>query len=381
LTANPATNTQDIGVFSTSGSTQKVALSGYPTVPMTPQTITFTAPTPVTWTPSIAPIQLVATGGPTGKPVIFSIVSGSGTLSGPNNSILTVKNIGTTVIAANQAGALVNGVYYAAAPQVTQSMVVNPIGVVATPTFSVAAGTYTAAQSVTISDSTAGATIYYTTNGNTPTISSPVYTAGTSIPVNVTTTIKAIAVGAPGYANSPVASATYTLNPDFILKSYVTNFNIPNGLAGGTTLSVAPIFGFTGVVTFSCSGLPAGVTCTFYNSVGKQSASVDTSKLPGATVYATLQINAQESASLGHSGRSPFAPVTALAATVLCFGFRRRKRLATLFLVILSVAAASSITGCSSTGAVKTHSDTFTLTATSGSITHSTQISLVVNNL
>jgi len=46
----------------------------------------------------------------------------------------------------------------------------------ATPTFGLAAGTYTGTQTVTISDSTSGSTIYYTTNGNTPTASSTKYT-------------------------------------------------------------------------------------------------------------------------------------------------------------------------------------------------------------
>jgi hypothetical protein len=79
----------------------------------------------------------------------------------------------------------------------------------ATPTFSPAAGTYTYAQTVKITDSTLGATIYYTTNGTTPTASSTMYTG--AIPVNTTETINAIAI-ASGYAGSAVASATFTIN-------------------------------------------------------------------------------------------------------------------------------------------------------------------------
>jgi hypothetical protein len=79
----------------------------------------------------------------------------------------------------------------------------------ATPTFSPAPGTYTSAQSVALSDTTSGATIYYTTDGSTPNTSSPKYT--TPIPVSVTTTIKAMAA-ANGFNNSAVASGTYTIN-------------------------------------------------------------------------------------------------------------------------------------------------------------------------
>jgi LysM repeat protein len=78
------------------------------------------------------------------------------------------------------------------------------------PTISPAAGTYATSQTVTISDSTTGTTIYYTTNGTTPTTSSTVYSG--PITVNATETIEAIAVEM-GYSNSAVATATYTIAP------------------------------------------------------------------------------------------------------------------------------------------------------------------------
>ncbi len=79
---------------------------------------------------------------------------------------------------------------------------------VAKPTFSPAAGTYSEAQSVTISCATSGATIYYTLDGEEPTDQSTEYTG--AINVSETTTIKAIAYDATG-ASSNVASATYNI--------------------------------------------------------------------------------------------------------------------------------------------------------------------------
>lgn len=87
---------------------------------------------------------------------------------------------------------------------------VAPSTPAATPTFSPAPGTYALAQTVTISDSTGSPTIYYTTNGSAPTTGSPIYT--TPLTVSTTQTVKAIAT-APGFIQSAVGTAAYTINP------------------------------------------------------------------------------------------------------------------------------------------------------------------------
>ncbi len=83
---------------------------------------------------------------------------------------------------------------------------------VATPTFSPAAGTYNAAQSVSISCATGGATIRYTTDGSDPTKSSDIYFS----PISVTTTGTTIKAKAFKTEMDPssVSSATYTIKPN-----------------------------------------------------------------------------------------------------------------------------------------------------------------------
>ncbi|MDP9065332.1 MAG: chitobiase/beta-hexosaminidase C-terminal domain-containing protein, partial [Pseudomonadota bacterium] len=78
----------------------------------------------------------------------------------------------------------------------------------AMPTFSPAGGSYTSTQTVTLADATAGATIYYTTDGSAPTTSSAAYSG--PLAISTTTTVKAFAV-ASGHPDSAVASSTYTI--------------------------------------------------------------------------------------------------------------------------------------------------------------------------
>jgi hypothetical protein len=111
--------------------------------------------------------------------------------------------------------------------------------VAATPTFSPVAGTYSGAQSVTISDTTSGAVIHYTTNGTTPTASSATYS--TPIAVSSSETIEAIAV-ASGYTTSAVGSAAYTIGSG----SSTTVVNDPSGFSSSTGLSLVDGASVTG---------------------------------------------------------------------------------------------------------------------------------------
>ncbi len=80
---------------------------------------------------------------------------------------------------------------------------------VATPVFTPVTGTYFGSVNVSIASPTAGATIYYTTDGSTPTIASALYSAPFAI--TQTSTVNAIAVKT-GLTNSTISSATYTIN-------------------------------------------------------------------------------------------------------------------------------------------------------------------------
>ena len=81
--------------------------------------------------------------------------------------------------------------------------------VAAAPTFSPEGGNFITAQTVSMSCTTEGAVIHYTTDGSDPDENSATYSQ--PITVSTTTTVKAIAV-ASGFQNSSVAEVTYTIN-------------------------------------------------------------------------------------------------------------------------------------------------------------------------
>ena len=239
----------------------------------------------------------------------------------------------------------------------------------ATPTYLPAAGAYTTNQAVTISDTTPGATIYYTTDGiTTPTINSTQYTS--PVIVMASETIQAIAV-ASGYSNSAVASATYIIPPDFTVAINPASVTVQAGQSGTTTITVQDVGGFNSNVSFTCSaGLPAGATCSF---------SLQTVPTPAGVTYTTLTVTTAATAAAAHHDSRPLFPGSVLAVAVCCIGWKKRRRLPMLVLLAVSVAALSLLSGCGGASAPQSVTSTVTVTATSGSLSHTTTFSLTVN--
>ena len=84
-------------------------------------------------------------------------------------------------------------------------------------------------QKVTISDSNAGATIYYTTNGSFPNVTSNVYSG--PVMVSASETLTAIAI-APGYALSWAASAQYYIGTTAVSLLYTAAGSGVYGFSG-----------------------------------------------------------------------------------------------------------------------------------------------------
>ncbi|MGD0894045.1 MAG: chitobiase/beta-hexosaminidase C-terminal domain-containing protein, partial [Terracidiphilus sp.] len=147
----------------------------------------------------------------------------------------------------------------------------------ATPVISPSGGSFTAAQTVTIADSTAGATIYYTTDGSTPTTSSTKYSA--AISVSSTETINAIAA-ASGDSNSAEASASFTFTTPIVATPAISP-------AGGS---------FTAAQTVTITDATTGATI-YYTTDGSTPSTSSTKYTASFTVSAAETVNAIATAS------------------------------------------------------------------------------------
>ncbi len=262
---------------------------------------------------------------------------------------------------------------------------------VATPTFSPIAGSYTSTQNVTLSSTTSGATIRYTTDGSTPTGASTAFVS--AFPISTTTTLKAAGFKS-GWTNSDTSTAIYTLNLGSVAAptaspvagTYVGSVTVTlSGTAGtsirhttdGTDPSVSSLFysapfALTTTTTLKARAFKpdytmSAVTTTTYTiqtaaptatpgagaySLG-QSTTL-TSASPAATIYYTLDGSAPTASSASlPSGGSLFLGNFTLKAMALSAGQVASSTLSTVYTVSGAVSGGAVAGGASHSVALK----------------------------
>ncbi len=193
-----------------------------------------------------------------------------------------------TITATNAAGDSKAAISIAVAATVTQ------------PSMSVPPGNYASAQSVSLYSGTPGASLYYTTDGSTPTTASTLYT--TAIPVAANTTLKSLATK-PGYTDSSVSAATYTIGgtATYALGGWVSGLQAGNLVLnnGSDTLTI------TGNGPFAFA-TPLAAAAAFTATIQSQ------------TTTQTCRINIDNTASETGAGTMPAANF--LNVAVVCDG-------------------------------------------------------------
>jgi hypothetical protein len=171
-------------------------------------------------------------------------------------------------------------------------------------------------------------------------------------------------------SNSSAQTITIT-GPDFSLSLSPSNGSETKSSAATSTVTVTASNGFNLAVTFSCSGLPAGLSCSFNPSAITPSGST-----PAAT---TLTISGTLSASRRPPNSGDLAEVVVGCFGVLFFARRRRLRaLPTLVLAILVSSALVDMQGCSgSSSSAKTSTNTITITGSSQNLSHTVTYTLL----
>jgi len=165
------------------------------------------------------------------------------------------------------------------------------------------------------------------------------------------------------------ANAIPAPGPDFALAVSGASLMIPSGQNATTKVMVTPSNGFDEPVAFTCSGLPAGVSCSF------SPASVTP---PSGAVSSTLTLTASTTMSLGRS--NPLFPI-AFSVGALVAIRRRPRRL--LILLAISLVGLMAFTACgggiSGGGSHQPKTAILTVTATAGTLQHTATVQLTVN--
>ncbi len=339
-------------------------------------------------TNSTASVTATITGpGGYSQAVIAAAASGIATI---NLSSITLKTAGSYSIVASS-----SSLASSAAATITVLPAPAQIAVSALPTSLVAGGnlgivtaTIEDATGTVVSGSTASVTITITTTGYSHAVTA------TAVNGVARLDLSSLALTAPGTytvtATSPalptVTASVAVAAIDFTLalgSGTTSTQTVKAGAAATYTLTLAPTAGtYAQPITFSVTGLPTGATASF------SPASVTPGSAPVTTTL-TIQTGASTAAVRDLQGIGTGLGSMALGLLLLPVAASRRLRQAagrmpmTILLGLLCCGAVGGLIGCggggssgSSTPPPQTY--TLTVTATSGSLSHSTAVTLIV---
>jgi hypothetical protein len=366
-----------------------------------------------------------------GTPMVTASISPAGPVYGQAATITVTETTGGTPVAGAMAAVTAGGQVYTCATNTSGVCAVTVPGDVLTggsDTVTVATG---AAGSVT-----PGAFSFAVTVGPAPTtltLSSSSTEASAGTPITLTTTVASAVAGTPtgtvtfyssgtpvgtGSVTGGVASLTlstltagansitaaYGGNANFLgstadgfTQTVLVNFTVTVGSgstpptqtvpAGGTAvfpLSLGIIDGFVGQVTMSVSGLPAGATATFNPAIiALDGVHPGTTTLNIATAATAAQAVPAASPSQGPGSRLSYGLL--LLPLLGIWRLRRKlqpgsRTLLPTALGVLSLGAVMALSGCGSGGYFGSTSTSYsvTVTGTSGSLNHSTTVTLTI---
>ena len=186
----------------------------------------------------------------------------------------------------------------------------------------------------------------------------------------------AVYVGDGGNLTSTSLAVAVTVSApppaDFTLSISPASGSVTAGTPASATVTITPVNGFSGATTFACSGLPANSTCAF------SPATVTPNGIAASTSTMTIESNVQAAVTLATGSLS--------LLLLPMIAFRNRKRsgpVVLVFSILLLMLAAAGISACGgtkSTVSKTTPAGTYsvTVTATSGSLNHSSTYSFTV---
>jgi N-acetylneuraminic acid mutarotase len=331
-----------------------------------------------------SPVTLTATSVECNEVTCITGSFSPATVTGAGSSTLTISVTGSAVSVARLIDLPITATGGGITQYILVSVNVTTPGIPA-PIFSVPSGSYSTPQTVSITDKNNHFIqfVYYTLDGTTPTVNSPVYV--NPITVASTTTLKAFQMDV-FLDQSAVSSATYTIVPGSFSITGTAVSVAPGATTGNTsTITLTPSGGFNGLISLSCAITPRAAsdpaTCSM-----PASATISSS----ATQTVTLTVNTTPATSALNRKRRFFRPLaggTALACILLVgIPARRRRRWSILAMLVLLFAVVGGALGCGGGGngggggnpGTTPGTYVITVTGTSGPITQTGTVSLTV---